>query len=66
MLTTNKSERVIVKELATGQEFEATMHYEVEGNDLELRLGENPLETGSWPLQFHNIISYLDRECAPL
>lgn len=61
MSANNMSERVIVKELSSEQEFEATLHYEVEGNDLELRRGESAIETGSWPLQLHVIIDYLDR-----
>lgn len=61
MSANNMSERVVVKELSTNEEFEATLHYEVEGNDLELRRGESAIETGSWPLQFHSIVDYLDR-----
>lgn len=61
MSANNMSERVIVKELSTNEEFEATLHYEVQGNDLELRRGENAIETGSWPLQSHFIVDYLDR-----
>lgn len=61
MATVLKQERVIVREVGSSNEVEATLHYDVEGSDLELRQGEKALETGSWPLQSFEIIGYLDR-----
>lgn len=55
-------ERVIVKKKGFVENIEAVLHYDEEGNDLELREGDVALETGSWPLQSYDIVRYLDRE----
>lgn len=57
----NQFERVIVKELSSGEWIQATLHYDKDSDDIELASGDTWLESGSWPLQSYEIVRYLDR-----
>ncbi|MGF0347716.1 hypothetical protein ACQR3P_29165 [Rhodococcus sp. IEGM1300] len=62
MKTTNKKERVIVRELGTTKEILATLVYDSPNNEMELICHDGvALEEGSLPLQGHEVLYHLDR-----